>query len=118
MRPALSLLLIVLLASCPIVCGTAHALAGDQDTVGHHHGPNGKSSLPAPANDDDCLCNGAIKATNGCVSFDLDGQSIDAICAFIELRPTCLMSAVDSLPFRSSPSDDVCGGARRPFLRC
>lgn len=64
MRLTLSLFLVFLLASCPIVCGTAHASSGEQAGHSHASGDGGHSGLPAPANDDDCLCNGALRASD------------------------------------------------------
>jgi hypothetical protein len=79
-RAFLSLLLISLVGSCPIVCGTAHAASCDHG-AGSHHPRGERSDLPAPANDDDCVCNGAIKVkardTAGSESTGL-GQPFDA----------------------------------------
>lgn len=60
MRTCLALILIILLASCPIVCGTAGAAFGI--TV-CDHAPNGDHDHPAshPVNDDCCACNGALR---------------------------------------------------------
>lgn len=52
MRLLLTGLLVAVLASCPIVCGTVIA----------HVDHGGASGAPHPVNDDDCLCNGALKA--------------------------------------------------------
>ena len=63
-RLALALVLVGLLASCPIVCGTAQAAACHHGGGTHRHvdSERERSDLPVPANDDDCICNGAIKA--------------------------------------------------------
>ena len=60
LRLVASILLIALLASCPIVCGTAHAASCDRAEP--HPASDDASGFPTPANDDDCLCNGALKA--------------------------------------------------------
>ncbi|MEO6811623.1 MAG: hypothetical protein ABI353_21125 [Isosphaeraceae bacterium] len=60
MRTCLALILVGLLASCPIVCGTAGAAFG---ITLCDHAPNGDHDHPAshPVNDDCCACNGALR---------------------------------------------------------
>jgi hypothetical protein len=61
LRFALCLVLIAVLASCPIVCGAVEASLGLRDGT---HGPvgDGDHPVPYPVNDDDCVCNGALKS--------------------------------------------------------
>ncbi len=123
MRAFLSLLLIGLIASCPIVCGTAHDPSSDD---GHHHASGGDHPLPAPVNDDCCVCNGALACSPGNASHSL-GLDLsagphpwDVPCILMGLLPT-LVDATTHLARIPSPGD--CspfqrGSARLPFLRC
>jgi hypothetical protein len=58
-RIALNVVLITLLASCPVLCGSEGAILGlHRQHSATHSG--GLAPIPAPANDDDCVCNGAL----------------------------------------------------------
>jgi hypothetical protein len=117
----LSLLLIALLASCPIVCGTAHARSGD-DGGGHGHAKAPGSPLPAPANDDDCACNGAVKAADAWSSSGLSDLALSLDSPFALLFQDLLAL----VPTRSTRHEGVSaswfGDARscalRSVLRC
>ena len=102
-RTVFVLTLIALLAACPLLCGTAGEVAGAET-----HG-----AIPGPVNDDDCLCNGALKAADG----DLRTAGLDLTTwppgsalpcgGLVAPRPALLPSA--------SPADraeDACPGAR------
>ena len=117
MRSVLSAILIGLLATCPIVCGTADAHASEG---GDAHGAAGQSDLPTPANDDDCLCNGALKTGDTATDLDFEAQSqpLDlALCGFA--LPTASLAPV-ALPARFAQirTGDAAGGARCSILRC
>jgi hypothetical protein len=112
-RRALSTILIVLLATCPIVCGTAddHAPSGRM---------TGQSPLPAPANDDDCLCNGALKVGDSSWDLGLQGHDQPSALALVGFAlPTAALAPVASPGLlRESSPGDMAGDARRPILRC
>lgn len=116
-RVSFAMILVGLLASCPIACGTAHASSCAHGGERHREDHRDRSDLPAPANDDDCLCNGAIKAadsTGSYGSFPL-GDWIDAlppeVSAFGSVGLTC--KAIEPPPPRVRSSD-----LRRVILRC
>src|SRR5438132_544792 len=78
-------ILMGIVVSCPILCGTVEASL---------HAPNGthvpssgrEAPVPHPINDDDCFCNGAIKADdslNRHFDFDLDGLSVPVESPFV-----------------------------------
>lgn len=120
LRCVLSATLIVLLATCPIVCGTADAHAPVRGELGDAHGAPGHPGLPAPANDDDCLCNGALKAGESASDLGLDTQSqpsCDALASLALAVPR--HELVDSPLHRSHlRTGDAAGGARSSILRC
>lgn len=61
MRSLVSGLLAVILASCPIWCATFEATLGAcQRHEAHGPGDHEDPSAPAPVNNDDCVCNGAV----------------------------------------------------------
>ncbi len=121
MRPALSLILITLLASCPIVCGTAHALSGD-DGGGHGHGRAPGSSLPAPANDDDCACNGAVKSADAWSSAGLSDLALSLDSPFGLPLPDLFAHVPALSPGHEGVAASGFGDARcralLPVLRC
>jgi hypothetical protein len=63
-RVILAGFLIVILVSCPILCGTAEVALGLKHGAATHLHDSGKGDRPGshPVNDDDCICNGALKA--------------------------------------------------------
>jgi hypothetical protein len=58
-RFVLSLLLVSLLASCPVLCGSAGEVLGLHCEHTKAHAQSATPG-PIPANDDDCVCNGAL----------------------------------------------------------
>ena len=56
MRVLTNLLLVSLLASCPVLCGSAGEVLG----LHCDHHSTSPTPGPVPANDDDCVCNGAL----------------------------------------------------------
>ena len=120
MRPALSVILIGLLATCPIVCGTADAHAPNHGEARDAHGAAGQSGLPTPANDDDCLCNGVLKAGDTASDLDFGSLSQPLLVAMSGFAlPTASLAPVE-LPARLAQirSGDAAGGARSTILRC
>jgi hypothetical protein len=58
-----NILLITMLASCPVLCGSAGEVLGLH--CGHSQAHSAQAPLvPSPSNDDDCVCNGAIRASD------------------------------------------------------
>ena len=117
-RTSLSLILVVLLATCPIVCGTAHA--GISFDEGHAHGHDGRSGLPAPANDDDCLCNGALKTADITSTFGVDSDWQPMPFAMVaEFYSSLLLPlAVVSVDAPTLDLGRHFSTARRAILRC
>jgi hypothetical protein len=59
-RTLITAMLVFVLATCPLWCASAQAAPG----LHAHHGTSAHadSDLPShPANDDDCICNGAVQ---------------------------------------------------------
>lgn len=118
LHPALATVLIGLLASCPIVCGTSHSSNGCAGS--HRHDEGGSSPLPAPANDDDCLCNGALKASSDRPALDGPTDRVDYPVAPASPFASLRLPARSDLP-PAGPLAAASGGrgtARLPFLRC
>jgi hypothetical protein len=112
-RFALSAILIGLLATCPIVCGTADEHAPD----GQAHSQSG---LPTPANDDDCLCNGALKAGDASWDLSLGHHDLGPALSLAGFAlPTVALAPV-TLPrlLAQVRSGDAAGDARSTILRC
>lgn len=120
MHLVLPSILIVLLATCPIVCGTADACVCVQGEVGVAHGTPGQSGLPAPANDDDCLCNGALKAGEGVSDLSRDAHSRPSshVPAGFDLAMAPNAPVDASFHRGQLRSGDAAGGARSSILRC
>ena len=120
MRPTLSAILVVLLATCPIVCGTADAHAPVRGEACDGHGAPGQSGLPAPANDDDCLCNGALKAGDTASDLGLGATSQPLSHSLAGFALATAPHAPVEAPSRLTQlrSGEVAGGARGSILRC
>ena len=118
-RIAIALILVSLLASCPIACGTAHAAACGHGGERHGSDHRDRSDMPAPANDDDCICNGAIKSADasGICGLDCSSSVFDALPPSIpsvdSTRFDEAAASIELPPPRASSS-----GLRRTVLRC
>ena len=78
--------------------------------------------MPAPANDDDCLCNGALKAPFGDSGLDLDcpPSPLDNLLGLALGIPGSPLPEGSSMP-RSVFGDNRASGPhalRSPILRC
>jgi hypothetical protein len=98
-RLVLSLMLITMLASCPVLCGSEGAILGlHRQHSATHSG--GLAPVPAPANDDDCVCNGALVCCQAPVRVaDLNADGLP-----LPLH-TMLFDAIFVLPWSVAPPD-------------
>jgi hypothetical protein len=122
-RSVLKLTLVSLLATCPVICGSEGAVLGlrTQHTAAHS-----ASTIPspAPANDDDCVCNGALIHCHSSVRIaDLNPDSLpldlhSCLDASVSTSLQVLLtSEPHSLPNRT-PARGVAMVTLLPVARC
>ncbi|MBX6313566.1 MAG: hypothetical protein IRY99_11710 [Isosphaeraceae bacterium] len=105
MRLFVNLALIFVLATCPFWCATAEATFGWHHGHGCHHTDSGFPAT-SPTNDDDCVCNGGLKADQTLIQLtDLQPGDLPLPCA--ALLPLSLFPPSVLLGWPSGPWEPV-----------